>query len=121
MNCLFLQKAPPFHPTLFWGRTCEGETRRNIRLPDDQITSTFLRTALCKSNRPDPSISPIQIRSLSWLFLLLIVFFLRRLRGFGLSGRDLLLRLHWHVWLGYRFLVLRLLRIAVLWFAKFLI
>src|ERR1035437_3859805 len=29
-------------------------TRRNIRLLDGQVSSTFLRTALCKSNRPDP-------------------------------------------------------------------
>src|ERR1035437_2647054 len=32
-------------------RTC-----RNIRLLDGQITSMFIRTALCQSNRPDPSI-----------------------------------------------------------------
>src|ERR1019366_8969874 len=48
--------------------------------------------------------------SLSLLFLLLIMFRLRRLRSFWLSGRDFLFRSHWHLRLGYRFLLFGLLR-----------
>jgi hypothetical protein len=88
-----------------------------------KITSTFIRTALCQSNCPEPSISPVQIHcSLSLLFLLLIVFLWFRLRTLGRSARDLRFLLHWLVRLLSGFLLRTgVLRIDILWVPMFLI
>ena len=77
-----------------------------------KITSIFYQ-ALCRSNRAE---------DLSLLLLVLIVFFLFRLRILGLSARVLLFLLYWLVRLASRFLLRTgLLRIAMLWVATFLI
>src|ERR1039457_436274 len=82
----------------------------------------FIRTARCQSNRPEPSISPVDCR-LSVLFLLLIVFLWLRLRTLGLRDRDHRFLLHGLIRLDYWFLLRRsgLLRIAMLRVALFLI
>ena len=73
-----------------------------------RITWTFIRTARCLSNRPEPSISPVQIDlSLSVLFLLLILFLWLRLRTLGLSDRDHRFLLDGLIRLDYRFLLRR--------------
>ena len=68
----------------------------------------------------DGSIAIEPPRHLSLLFLFLIVFLLFRLRTLGLSARDLRFLLHWLVRLVSRFR-LRLLRVAMLWVAIFVI
>jgi hypothetical protein len=89
---------------------------------ESKITSMFIRTARCQSNRPEPFISAVDC-SLSVLFLLLIVFLWLRLWALGLCDRDRRFLLHWLIWLDYRFLLRRngLLRIAMLRVALFLI
>jgi len=106
----------------------ESQTAMKGWLPrvafEPKITSTFIRTARCQSNRPEPSISPVKSTcSLGVLFLLLIVFLWFRLRTLGLCDRDRWFLLHRLIRLDYGFLLRRsgLLRIAMLWVEIFLI